>query len=363
MLAVTKRTYRLKSGVTSTVYQITGTDPWTHEPVRVGTRAHDPKTAQIQLDLELERRRKAALNGGKAPPTRPIFAAVIAEYGAKGGEDRYLTPIVKHFGAMIAEDITDTELSEFARVYYPGARPSTLVRQVYGPMQWIWNAGVRARMIPPRIFARPEVKVDPVRYARSDDWTMAVLRACTNIEQRCALLLLSFGGVRAAEAVSARRCDWNPLEATLTIQTKGRRERVVPLSTMLNDAFQLLPARAPQEPLLGYASRYSLNRILKRACARAGVEYLSPHKAGRHSFAARLLRDGASLKELQMAGGWEDINLVARTYAHLERSMVDTRVRQVATPIVADSVTMPYTLRDGSTAPLQITQEKQGDQT
>ena len=71
--------------------------------------------------------------------------------------------------------------------------------------------------------------------------------------------------------------------------------------------------------------------VLKRACQRAGVEYLSPHKAGRHSFAARLLRDGNSLKALQEAGGWKSPGVVASTYAHLERAQVDRAVREVST--------------------------------
>jgi integrase len=114
-----------------------------------------------------------------------------------------------------------------------------------------------------------------------------------------------------------------------------------------------------QNPLFGYSSRYSLTRILQRSCKRAGVEYLSPHKAGRHTFAARLLRNGASLKELQQAGGWDDIGVVARNYAHIERSVVDARVRGVATTITRDNLTMDSTMRDGRAQPLLIHKQKQ----
>ena len=82
----------------------------------------------------------------------------------------------------------------------------------------------------------------------------------------------------------------------------------------------------------GYASRFSLTRILKRACKRANVTYFSPHRAGRHAFAARFLADGHSLKALMEGGGWKTLNAVA-VYSHLERSQVDRAMAGVTTPL------------------------------
>ena len=360
MLKLIKRPFKLKDGSSSWSYQIAGTDPRTGQPVRVGTRTRDKKVAEDRLTLELDKRRDLALNGQRPQHT---FAAAVVEYGAKGGEARYLEPLVRHFGKRKLGEIKDTDLSEFAAIQFPGAKASTLVRQVYGPMQWVWNAAVRAQMCQPREFAKPEIKREPVKYARSDEWLFAVLRACTELRQRCALLFMSFSGSRASEVVNIRVCDYSAGKAEIIIRTKGGKERVVPLSPLVNEALQCLlalePDRHPEAKLMGYASRYSLNRILKRACKRAGVEHLSPHKAGRHTFAARLLRDGASLKELQEAGGWDDIGVVARSYAHLERSAVDARVRGVATTIAAEAVTMDYTMKDGTVRPLQTTQSNQ----
>jgi hypothetical protein len=207
MLKLYRRRHTLADGTTSTTYQIAGTDPWTGERVRVGTRTRDPKVAQVQLDLELERRRQIALNKGIALKPKATFAELVVQYGAMGGSERYIAPMLEHWGTTVAETITPQDVSDFAAAYYPGARPSTLLRQVYGPLQWVWNAGADAELVSARRWAKPAVKSEPVRYARSDDWTLAVLRACTTVQQRCAILLLSFGGMRAAEAVSARRCD------------------------------------------------------------------------------------------------------------------------------------------------------------
>ncbi len=53
------------------------------------------------------------------------------------------------------------------------------------------------------------------------------------------------------------------------------------------------------------------------------------------AFAARLLRQGRTLKEVQEAGGWSPASMpmVAETYAHLEKSAVDAAVREADGPL------------------------------
>jgi len=357
MLSLRQRHYALKDGTPAWSYQIAGTDRWTGRPIREGTRTRDRKVAEAKL-FALEEQLKAEAAG----KVEYNFAAAVAEYASKKGEERrHMDLLLDHFGKRPLRSIKDVDVSEFADLHFPGAKASTLVRQVYGPIQWVWNAAARAKMVEPRTFAKPEVKKQPPRYARNDEWLFAVLRACTNLPQRCALLFMSFSGARASEVVRIRICDYSPDRAEIAVRTKGGKERVIPLSGLVNEALQLLDLqRPPETPLFGFASRFSLTRILRRACKRAQVEYLSPHRAGRHTFAARLLRNGASLKELQMAGGWDSINSVA-PYAHLERDAVDARIRGVATTIEPTHVTMDSTMADGQSAPLQIALKTSGD--
>jgi len=358
MLTLTKRKFATAAGTKDWAYQITGTCKWTGKFIRKGTRTRDLKVAEHKLhELEEELREKAK-NGDRIDHN---FAAAVAEYLAKHGEERYLDKLFDHFAKWPLKTIKDTDLSAFCAAHYPGAKASTLVRQVYGPMQWVWNAAVRAELCDPKEFAKPEIKREPVKYARSDDWLMAVLKACTNLNQRCALAFMSFSGARAHEVVLIRVMDYSYDQAVVVVRTKGGKERQIPLSPAINAALSQLvaPDRDRSEPLFGYASRYSLNRILRRACKRAGVEHLSPHRAGRHSFAARLLRDGASLKELQEAGGWDDIGVVAKHYSHLERSAVDARIRNVATTIRMENITLGDTLDNSNVTPLRIATDKQ----
>ena len=68
------------------------------------------------------------------------------------------------------------------------------------------------------------------------------------------------------------------------------------------------------------ANRNSVYETLKRACERAGIEYLTPHQAGRHTFATNLLAAGKSLAFVKDAGHWSSGRLVMDTYGHLEQS-------------------------------------------
>jgi len=81
--------------------------------------------------------------------------------------------------------------------------------------------------------------------------------------------------------------------------------------------------------LFGFRDRWRLNRAIAEACTRAGLPVMTSHQVGRHSFAARLLRQGKTLKEVQEAGGWspDSLPMLARVYGHLERKAVDSAVR------------------------------------
>ena len=68
--------------------------------------------------------------------------------------------------------------------------------------------------------------------------------------------------------------------------------------------------------VFGYVHRSSLYNTLRRACKKAGVEYLGTHQPGRHSFATSLSEAGWGTKAIAEAGGWKSTRLVAETYEH-----------------------------------------------
>lgn len=126
--------------------------------------------------------------------------------------------------------------------------------------------------------------------------------------------------------------DWDG-QTVIFRRTKSGKPRTVPLAPLVYDA--LLPLRGRKGPLLGFKQRYSLNQAIARACRRAGLPVMTSHKIGRHAFAARLLKQGKTLKEVQEAGGWspKSLSMIGETYGHLERKAVDAAIRSADTDL------------------------------
>ena len=341
-------------------WQIKGTCPFTRTPVRESTGTADRREAEQVLAAIQARRRDEAVHGGASGAA--FFAEAVIEYVSKSNNDRFLAPLLEHFGQTPLRDIRDTELSEFCRRYYPGRLASTLVRQVYGPMQAVWNQAVASNLAPPRQFSKPKVGPRNPPIPTEDD-LLVVLRAmkagghARSINQRAALLFMSFSGARATEVINVLVKHHDPAGGrVLLADTKTGVPRWTMLPPFVNDVLLLLPHDDADAPLFGYASRWSLNRILIRAVRRANrllaeegrsqvIKNYSPHKLGRHLFAKRFLEDGNSLKALMDAGGWSSIKAVS-VYAHIEKKMVDAAVSGVSTAIskATDALTVDSTV-------------------
>jgi integrase len=168
------------------------------------------------------------------------------------------------------------------------------------------------------------------------------IRDAVQLGLTAAILLLTYTGGRASEIcrIASADVDWEA-KTVLLRKTKNGKPRVVPLTPMTLAA--LLPLRQTQGRLCGFTDRWSLNRALETACVAVGLEVMTTHQIGRHAFAARLLRQGKTLKELQEAGGWSPASLpmLARVYGHLERKSVDAAIRNADTNL-AQIIRKPF---------------------
>ena len=125
---------------------------------------------------------------------------------------------------------------------------------------------------------------------------------------RTIIVLLATTGLRLKECMSLRK-DGVDLEAReLRVLGKGNKRRVVPLlestAGMLANYLEERPSESPYvfpgRTKTGYAEIYNIEKTLKRACLRAGVEPFTPHGL-RHFYATEMLRSVC-----EAGGGGED---------------------------------------------------------
>ena len=312
------------------IFQIVGRNPVTGRGIRKSTGLSSERHAEAKR-IQLEARLLDEATYGKRRTA--TFSEALILYKQKGHSERFTALLNEHFGMKQLADIGDLDLSRFVTLYYPNAQPQTVDRQVYTPMVSIWREAHAAGMCGPHEFRRPKKpERETVVFATDED--IAALLPVSNSRLRAAVLLLSFTGARASEVcrIMPADVDW-VAHSVLLRKTKSGKPRVVPLTPMTLEA--LLPLRQAKGPLCGYANRWRLNRALETACEAAGVPVMTSHQVGRHAFAARLLRQGKTLKEVQEAGGWSaaSMPMVAATYAHLEKSAVDAAVRGADTTL------------------------------
>lgn len=100
------------------------------ESTRTASRAH--------AEAYRQEREREILDGtffGRARTA--IFADAVALYLEKGGEKRFVPPLLDRWGSTKLVAITAEEVSRFAREHYAGREPATVRRQLYVPLNAI----------------------------------------------------------------------------------------------------------------------------------------------------------------------------------------------------------------------------------
>lgn len=302
------------------------------ESTRTASRAH--------AEAYRQEREREILDGtffGRARTA--IFADAVALYLEKGGEKRFVPPLLDRWGSTKLVAITAEEVSRFAREHYAGREPATVRRQLYVPLNAIMRQAHRGRLVPLVSFEAPKVKKKPVRYG-DDAWFRAFF-AVASYKLAAVVMFLTTTGARVSEVCRLADTDLALDRGECVLRdTKTGRPRRIPLAPQIVDIIRRCLSSVAREidgevRVFGYKDRGQINRAIARACRRAGIAYLSSHKVGRHSAAARLLARGESLKTVQEALGWSSIRMPADNYGHLEQQATDRALRDAAAGLPA----------------------------
>ncbi len=152
-------------------------------------------------------------------------------------------------------------------------------------------------------------------------------RSATGLRNRAILVVLWRAGLRVGEALALRPSDLDPAAGTLRVPRGKTGHRTVGLDP---EALALVDQWAThRSAVVGLGGRRPLfctlrgvtlqasyvRSMLKRLAARSGLERrVHPH-ALRHTMAAELLREGASVRHIQLQLGHSDLSTTA---AYLE---------------------------------------------
>ena len=319
-------TLHLRSGI----YHVRGTlkIPGREKGIRVrestGTsRLKDAEAYRDKLRKEVTERE---LHG---PAFNLTFADCALIYLEKGGEKRFMKPIFAEFGHQRIRDITAEAVSAFALKQYGHLAPASVKRFFYTPFNAALRKGCKANNIAPISFEAPRsdrTTVDPA----PESWFPAFF-AAAHFRIALIVLFMTTTGARVSEACRLDVANFHPdAQKALLRRTKNGKPRMVPLTPELTawmQRFIEIENLVPDDLIFGYAARWSVNQAIERVCQKAGIKYYSSHKLGRHAFAARLLEGGSTLKQVQDAGGWSGIQIVADSYGHLEVNPIHALMR------------------------------------
>ncbi|MDQ0505047.1 site-specific tyrosine recombinase XerD [Xanthobacter agilis] len=157
----------------------------------------------------------------------------------------------------------------------------------------------------------------------------------------CIVELLYASGLRVSELVSLPATAARSRSDAIMVMGKGRKERLVPLSTPAKAAMAAwLDARKaagleaarwlfPSSGESGHVTRQQAARDLKELALAAGLDpaKLSPHVL-RHAFASHLLAHGADLRVVQTLLGHADVS-TTQIYTHVLDERLKGMVRDL----------------------------------
>lgn len=271
-----------------------------------------------ELRIKIEKETFDALALGKHPPC--TFSQAVGCYIDSGGsEKRHLKKLVMHFKDTPLKDIGQAEINAAAAVLFPNAKASTVNRQLISPFIAVARAAVKAEL--PGAVQRPieRRKVQkPVVTPATDEHIEKLLPHCSEGLQAL-IILMTYTGLRTGEALRLTEGDVKNGYVQIG-KTKNGEPRMAPVP----DGWKW-PTGG-----FGFQTTQGVGKALRRASAAAGIAYRRGHALGRHSFSARWLRNGGSIKGLKEAGGWKKLAVVDEIYGHLEQTEIHERMRELS---------------------------------
>jgi integrase len=250
------------------------------------------------------------------------FDEAVLSYLEADGEARFIDPVRRSFRGRTLESIKPGELRQAAQRLYPGCSPATWNRQVLSPARAIINHAASLGWCHPIVVeAFPVTR--PRRRVVDRAWIDAFMAAADARGMPHLSAAVLFMHQTAARASETARLRWEHIDLSRRIAVLEQTKEAAWEERALTDELVVRLAnleRVEGRPVFGYADRWGIRKGIQRVCVRAGLDYVPPHQAGRHSAATHALAAGFSVREVMDAYGWKTARMLLDVYAHTENA-------------------------------------------
>ena len=163
-------------------------------------------------------------------------------------------------------------------------------------------------------------------------------KAIRQMPLRDHLILQTFllTGLRRRELQTLRWCDWNMKQNTLTIRESKTVNgiRTIPLHPEASMILRYLQAEEAStkekcEYVFSHNGKQASNEYLRYICSKAariaGIRHITPHIL-RHTFATRLIENGADAKSVSLLLGHADVKFTLSRYVSPDQEHLKTQI-------------------------------------
>lgn len=305
------------------VAQLNGTIRGQRIRKSLGTR--DPKVADAFRAQEEARLWRAATYGAENEAT---FAdACILYLKHQAPKNHYLTRIIPKLGKTKLGRITSGHVRILAMELYPNAKPQTRNRQVLAPISAVMHFAHDLGLGPLTRIKRFAPVDEKVKRAVDRAW-IDQFRAHAGPHMAACALFLHTTAARTGEALLLRPQELDLANATGWSRkaTKNGVRRKFWLTGEMTEELKHLPPRAilygPHKGelrIFGWHDKSGFARAWRATCVAAGLDYVTPHEAGRHSFATEAItRQERNPVMVAKIGNWKNTTVLMKNYAHPE---------------------------------------------
>ena len=312
----------------------------THRRCRVETSSGTPKRSEALKELRrieniIDEHGQYPAPEFKPDPGQPNFVTAAVAYMEAGGERRYVSRLIGHFGETPLPDITQNAIDHAAITLYPIGAPVYRNRAVYAPVSAILHHALGDKCPPLR---RPKGSKGRSRtdFMWPED-AFAIIAAAEKIDAEFGLYLrlLIYTGIRKGEGLSLLAADVQPGERAAWLRdSKNDDPRMLKLREDIVAPLQAHLAASSGERLFRFNDGGHFKHLLLRAkLAACGIDCPKRRPTGwkpppyklafvgfhtfRHTWATWMRRyAGADVQGLVATKNWRDPRSAAR-YSHV----------------------------------------------